>query len=154
MTANRKRRSPRNPGTPARWLRQLDSFRGSVAGMMLGAILLAGCGAGSPPAETGAGPVVTRGRTVYQANCASCHGAQGEGQPGWKMPRADGAYLPPPHDSTGHTWHHSDQHLLDIIRRGGQAAYGGTGFTSGMPAWGDRLSEDEIAAVLAYIKTF
>lgn len=97
--------------------------------------------------------VVARGRTAYQANCASCHGASGEGQPGWRTPRADGTYLPPPHDSSGHTWHHSDRQLRDIVTRGGQAVYGTAQFSSGMPSWGDRLSDDEIAAVLVYIKT-
>lgn len=105
------------------------------------------------PAEVPAGSVVP-GSALYQANCASCHGREGEGQPEWKSPGADGRYPAPPHDSSGHTWHHADEALIDIIRRGGQAAYGQPGFTSGMPAFGDRLSDEEIRAVLAYIKTF
>lgn len=128
-----------------------------MIGIALGAMFVAGCGGDrstSTTAGTSADPIVTLGRKVYQANCASCHGARGEGQSGWKTPRSDGTYLPPPHDSSGHTWHHSDRQLLDIIRRGGQAAYGTNGFTSGMPAWGDRLTEGELTAVLAYIKTF
>jgi len=43
--------------------------------------------------------------------------------------------------------------LIEIITVGGQAAYGGPGIVSGMPAFGDRLTADEIAAVLAYIKS-
>jgi len=120
--------------------------------------LVLGCSRGAP-GGTSSGPVaddavITLGRSIYQTNCATCHGVNGQGQPGWKSPNADGTYLPPPHDSTGHTWHHSDRQLLDIIRRGGQAAYGSPGFTSGMPAWGDRLNDQEIRAVLAYLKSF
>jgi mono/diheme cytochrome c family protein len=96
---------------------------------------------------------VERGRTLYQANCATCHGVAGEGQPNWQSRREDGSLPAPPHDATGHTWHHSDDQLLDIIRRGGQVVYGGPGFQSGMPAWDDRLTEEEIEAVLEYIKT-
>jgi mono/diheme cytochrome c family protein len=43
--------------------------------------------------------------------------------------------------------------LLDIIRRGGEAVYGGAGLRSGMPAFGGQLTAEEIDAVLAYIKT-
>lgn len=98
--------------------------------------------------------VLERGEAVYRAHCAVCHGPQGEGQPDWRSPGSDGRYPPPPHDSSGHTWHHADADLIEIIRRGGQAVYGSPTFTSGMPAFGDVLSEAEIDAVLAYIKTF
>ncbi len=129
--------------------------------MPLGAGLLAvfvlGCTRGDSGGPSGGSmssdSAAALGRTVYQTNCATCHGTKGEGQPGWKSRKADGTYLPPPHDSTGHTWHHSDRQLLDVIRRGGDAAYGSPGFTSGMPAWSGRLSDQEITAVLVYIKT-
>jgi len=123
----------------------------------LGILVLTSCGNDGPD-ERGEGPVdqatIMLGERVYQANCATCHGPEGEGEPNWQSPREDGSYPAPPHDSSGHTWHHPDDVLLDIIRRGGQAAYGREGFRSGMLAWGDRLSDDEIRAVLAYIKTF
>ena len=61
----------------------------------------------------------------------------------------------PPHDETGHTWHHDDAMLIDYIRRGGQAVLDGMGvrMTSGMPAFGGILEDDDIAAILAYIKS-
>lgn len=96
--------------------------------------------------------VVQRGRAVYQAYCAQCHGANAEGQPNWRQQNADTTYPPPPHDSTGHTWHHSDGLLYRIVRDGGKF-YEDPGFKSAMPALGDRLSPEEIRAVISYLKS-
>lgn len=87
------------------------------------------------------------GKTVYETNCASCHGMQGEGQPNWKQRGPDGKLPAPPHDSTGHTWHHPDDLLLEIIVQGGESP-------SNMPAYADILTQAEMEATLAYIKTF
>lgn len=114
---------------------------------------LVGCGSTGSGDAVPAADVVTLGERVYQANCASCHGANAEGQPNWQSRRADGTLPAPPHDASGHTWHHPDEDLLDIIRRGGQAVYGDAGLTSGMPPFGEQLTDAEIEAVLAYIKT-
>jgi len=95
---------------------------------------------------------VGRGRDVYAAECASCHGADLAGESNWKVPRPDGIYPAPPHDETGHTWHHDDALLFDYTKRGGAAVIGGT-FKSGMPGFGDRLSDEEIRAVIAFIKS-
>lgn len=98
---------------------------------------------------------IERGCVVYAENCASCHGGNLEGQPDWQSARADGTYPAPPHDETGHTWHHGDAMLLDYIRRGGQAVLDDMGveFTSGMPAFTGILSDDDIEAVLEFIKS-
>ena len=91
------------------------------------------------------------GRTIYQTRCASCHGARGEATPTWKRPDARGDYPPPPHDSSGHTWHHADGLLYRIV------ATGVTDTTSRrpsrMPAFGATLAPAEIRAVLTYLKT-
>lgn len=94
------------------------------------------------------------GKVLYQAHCASCHGERGEGQPDWKNKKPDGTYPAPPHDPSGHTWHHADGLLFRIVRDGGQAAGGGAGFKSAMPAAGDTLSDAQIRATIEYIKTF
>ena len=92
------------------------------------------------------------GAAVYAEYCASCHGADLEGEPDWRVPDADG-YLPaPPHDETGHTWHHPDGLLIDIVTRGTEAIVGGT-YKSNMMGFGDVLSPAEIESVLAYIKS-
>lgn len=88
------------------------------------------------------------GQAVYEANCASCHGLQGEGQPNWKEADKNGVRPAPPHDSTGHTWHHSDSLLLEIIAKG-SAAPGST-----MIGYEHILSQEEMNASLEYIKTF
>lgn len=91
------------------------------------------------------------GRTLYAAHCASCHGAKLEGQPDWQTPKPDGRLPAPPHDATGHTWHHSDQVLFEITRRGMSAV--APGHMSDMPAFENILSDDEIHAILAFIKS-
>ncbi len=99
---------------------------------------------------------INAGRTLYADNCASCHGANLEGQPNWRSPNADGVLPAPPHDRTGHTWHHDDALLFEYTKLGGQAALevrGVTGFTSGMPSFGETLTDDEIWNILAYIRS-
>ncbi|MBM3565433.1 MAG: c-type cytochrome [Alphaproteobacteria bacterium] len=103
-------------------------------------------------ADAGNAALAELGRTIYATQCAECHGAKLEGQPNWKTPRADGTLLAPPHDASGHTWHHPDSILFRITRLGGQAA-APPGFVSGMPGFGDKLSDQEIWAVLAFIKS-
>lgn len=100
-------------------------------------------------------PDLAEGARLYAETCASCHGADLEGQPDWRAPGPDGLYPAPPHDQTGHTWHHSDRVLFDYTRKGGAAllAEQGVAFDSGMPGFSDELSDDEILSVLAYIKS-
>lgn len=97
-----------------------------------------------------------RGAELYRNTCAACHGANLEGQPDWQVPGPDGILPAPPHDETGHTWHHDNVLLFDYTRLGGQAALamrGITGFQSGMPAFAGTLSDAEIWDVLAYIRS-
>ena len=96
------------------------------------------------------------GQTLYADQCAACHGANLEGEPNWTQPNPDGTLPAPPHDETGHTWHHDNGVLFTYTALGGQGAatlWGIDGFVSGMPAFQDVLSEDEIWAVLAYIRS-
>lgn len=92
------------------------------------------------------------GEQVYQANCASCHGDNGEGQFPNAPLQADetGKIGAPPHTGDGHTWHHDDDLLYRIIRNGGS---GSPSMFYPMPAFDEQLNEQEIEAVLAYIKT-
>ena len=100
-------------------------------------------------------PTVQTGRALYAQHCAACHGAKLEGQPDWRSPDRSGLYPAPPHDETGHSWHHDDAMLLDYITRGGQAVLDemDVAFTSGMPGFGTVLSERDIAAILDHIKS-
>lgn len=96
--------------------------------------------------------VIEQGRQIYADQCASCHGAQLEGQPDWKTPLPSGRLPAPPHDAGGHTWHHPDDILFRIVREGTAAIVGG-GYESDMPGFADLLSDAEIRAVLAYLKS-
>lgn len=92
---------------------------------------------------------------LYVEHCASCHGADLQGQPEWRSPDVNGLYPAPPHDETGHTWHHDDAMLTDYINRGGQTVLDdmNVAFTSGMPGFGSVLDASEIEAILDYIKS-
>ena len=92
------------------------------------------------------------GKEIYVTKCASCHGVDLEGQPDWKRRLSSGKMPAPPHDITGHTWHHSDQDLFRIVKQG-VAAIVGNGYESDMLAFGPVLSDDEITATLAYIES-
>jgi mono/diheme cytochrome c family protein len=93
-----------------------------------------------------------RGATLYAEHCAACHGRQLEGQRDWRSPLASGRLPAPPHDASGHTWHHSDAVLFRIVKQGTAAVVGG-GYESDMRGFGDVLTDAEIRAVLAYIKS-
>jgi mono/diheme cytochrome c family protein len=92
------------------------------------------------------------GRQLYDANCASCHGADLQGEADWQQRRADGTLPAPPQDETGHTWHHPDQQLFEITKHGLQP-FAGPDYKTNMKGFGDVLSDDEIWAVLDYIKS-
>ncbi len=94
---------------------------------------------------------IALGKRTYSTHCASCHGAKLEGQANWQERKPDGKLPAPPHDASGHTWHHPDRQLFDITKRGVSAIV--PGYQSDMPAYGDVLSDREIWAVLTFIKS-
>lgn len=97
---------------------------------------------------------VIRGKTIYANSCASCHGASLQGQPNWRQRMLNGRLPAPPHDKTGHTWHHPDAMLFDMVKNGlvpGKTAP--PGYQSDMPAYREILTDEEIISVLAYIKS-
>lgn len=96
---------------------------------------------------------VTLGETIYAQNCASCHGKNLEGEVNWKTQNEDGSFRAPPHTADGHTWHHSDEQLLEAIELGGARLPNNIGGASTMPAFGEILTDEEMTAVLAYIKS-
>ncbi|HSC94436.1 MAG TPA: cytochrome c [Burkholderiales bacterium] len=96
---------------------------------------------------------VARGKPAYDRHCASCHGARLEGQPKWQDKLPTGRMPAPPHDASGHTWHHPDPVLFGITKDGlVPGKYAPPGYQSDMPGFGGVLSDEEIWAVLAYIK--
>jgi mono/diheme cytochrome c family protein len=99
-------------------------------------LLLVGCSTTSTQVE--------EGKVVYNQYCASCHGVNGEGQANWQFPNSAGVLPAPPHNDSGHTWHHPDAQLLAVIANGRNT----------MPAFQGTLTTAQQEAVLAYIKTF
>jgi mono/diheme cytochrome c family protein len=99
---------------------------------------------------------IDAGQNLYAQHCAACHGANLEGQPDWQSPNEDGALPAPPHDATGHTWHHDDALLFEYTKDGGAAALdvrGVTGFNSRMPGFEGTLTDSQIWDILAYIRS-
>ena len=101
-----------------------------------------------PPVPTLNSESVAQGEILYAQYCAVCHDANLAGATNWKQLQPDSSLPPPPHDSTGHTWHHSDELLINIIQNGGDPAY-----NSKMPAFKDILTEHESMAILEFIKS-
>lgn len=130
--------------------------------MLLAAlVLLVACRPSGDGEGLGAGLAARSGASgvaLYAAHCASCHGARGEGQPDWRQRRPDGRLPAPPHDDSGHTWHHPPAQLLAITRYGMVPPNAPPGYASDMPAFGREvggpLSDDEIRAVLVHITGF
>jgi mono/diheme cytochrome c family protein len=108
----------------------------------------------SPPLPTLDPNEIAQGQQVYITHCARCHGTNLEGELNWKEQNEDGSFRTPPHDASGHTWHHADSLLIESIELGGARFEGmNIGGTSNMPAFGEILTMEEITAVLTYIKS-
>lgn len=105
-------------------------------------------GTAVPPVPALSADRVAQGKALYAQYCANCHGTNLEGVANWKKMLPDGSLPPPPHDSSGHTWHHSDALLLRIIADGGDPA-----FNSKMPAFKGNLTVDQMRLILDFIKT-
>ena len=106
------------------------------------------------PADPDNAQQVARGKSVYAQYCMACHGARLEGQPNWRERLASGRMPAPPHDASGHTWHHPDAMLFGMTKYGlVPGKYAPPGYQSDMPAFDGTLSDEETWAVLAYIKS-
>ena len=132
-------------------------FIATAAGLALAAVAVvftSRTGAAAAYINPSDAALVARGKPVYAQHCAACHGADGEGQPNWRERRPDGRLPAPPHDATGHTWHHPDAVLVDIVKHGlvpGKTAP--DAYQSDMPAFERILPDADVLAVLAYIKS-
>ncbi|WP_348682508.1 c-type cytochrome [Acidovorax soli] len=96
--------------------------------------------------------VLHAGAGLYLQHCAVCHGAKGEGQPDWRDRGTDGLLPAPPHDPSGHTWHHPDEQLFAITKQGLVRLINQPDYRTAMPIYEGVLSDDEIVAVLSWIK--
>jgi mono/diheme cytochrome c family protein len=140
------------PGTDA----SLSNLLRAGVAAALAAALLAGCDRFSvqPPyrLRPDEPPVLVTGKQVYDRHCAACHGAALEGQPNWRSRDASGRLPAPPHDASGHTWHHTDEVLFRIVKEGMARTANLKDYQSAMPLYAGVLTDAEIVAVLSYIK--
>src|ERR1700757_3354056 len=126
---------------------------GIVAAILLMAASLSDLIASAEPTKPDPNdPALTaRGKVVYAERCASCRGANLEGQPNWRKRLPNGRLPAPPHDRTGHTWHHSDRQLFDMTKNGTAGMV--PSYETDMPAYKDILSDADIWAVLSFIES-
>ncbi len=135
--------------------RFLIPVSGGLAGLVvLGALQISEHASAAPPKQP-EGTDIAAGQRLYAEYCASCHGANLEGQENWQIANEDGIFPAPPHDRSGHTWHHGDALLFTYTKLGGKGAMAAQGldFESGMPEFGETLSDQQIWEILAYIKS-
>ena len=125
--------------------------------MALAAVLILAVGCNASLKEDVAVATVEShpGQGTFASVCAACHGVGGEGQPDWHIRKPDGVLPAPPLNGEGHTWHHGDGLLYRIVSQGGQLWEDPElpQFKSGMPAFGEQLSHEEIVEVIEYIKS-
>jgi len=123
-----------------------------------GSLALAGCSESADTHSAAGGPVnsatrwytqqqVSNGGVTFQKYCASCHQTDASGTGNWRQKDAEGKYPPPPLNGTAHTWHHHMDGLRRTIRMGG-VPLGGS-----MPGFGDKLTNQEIDEVLAWVQS-
>ena len=136
-------------------------MRATVSALIISSIAILGCSAsGGDDARLSPTPAPTvvavrSADALFAGICAACHGLSGEGQPNWHIRKADGTLPPPPLNGDGHTWHHGDGFLYKVVRDGGKWMESPDipHFKSGMPAFGEQLSHDEIVGVITYVKS-
>jgi mono/diheme cytochrome c family protein len=95
-------------------------------------------GAPSEPEEQASGA------GVFSSHCAACHQANGRGLPGVFPPLAGSQFI-----------NGDSARLARLVLHGltGPVTVGGATFNGAMPAWGDQLTDTEIAAVLTYVRS-
>ncbi len=133
----------------------------AAAGVAMAATIVAAVLIAVPDAKDPSGPLLrpddpatlAGGQALYDVHCASCHGAALQGQPDWQQRRPDGRLPAPPHDETGHTWHHPDAVLFALTKFGPARVIGNPTYASDMPGYENVLADGEIIAVLSYIKS-
>ena len=94
---------------------------------------------GSPAAAA-----IADGRAIFAAKCAACHQANGAG----------GGPYPPLAGNADVTASDTATLILTVLNgRSGPIQVNGKTFSGAMPAWKDQLSNDDMAAVLTYIRS-
>ena len=96
--------------------------------------------------------LVAQGQSVYLRNCGGCHGRRLQGQALWQLQDQFAGRRAPAHDASGHTWQHSDEDLFQMTKRG-RFPEAPRNAKSYMPAFKDGLTDRDILAAIAFIKS-
>ena len=96
--------------------------------------------------------MIARGKILYESNCVSCHQVNLIGAENWKGLDEDGHRKAPPLNGKGHTWHHDDATLHNIIKYG--LAKLVKNYEGKMLGFEDNLKDKDIDSVLSYMKSF
>jgi len=135
--AHRKKRHPRH------------NLWGAVGFSIIASILL--------PIPLHAAPAIDQqsqidlGAQVYLENCGGCHGRFLQGQALWELRDEFSARRAPALDETTHAWRHSDAQLFNKIKNGYLTTP--TKDRNYMPLFSSMLSDQEIRAVIAFLKS-
>jgi mono/diheme cytochrome c family protein len=124
---------------------------GAVAAGLAGYVHLAKGSPRSHFANADNTSLVIRGKQVYAAQCASCHGRSLQGQPLWRTVDANQALRAPALNETGPDWMRSDEELFATVADGHLPSVTPDPRTR-MPAFSGVLAQSDILAVLAFIK--
>jgi mono/diheme cytochrome c family protein len=114
------------------------------------AVYLKGIAQAEPPPVRSALPtsesslLMSLGKTVYDTRCASCHGAQGEGKP---------PHYPPLAANQSIQMESAVNAIRMVLNGGYPPGTAGNPMPYGMPPFAGQLSDDEVAAVVTYIRT-
>ncbi len=76
------------------------------------------------------------GKAIFQANCATCHGAGGKGKPEFKTPD----FTDPKVQAS-----FTDDQIVSTIKNGKKG--------TAMPSWSGKLTDQEISAVASYVRS-
>ena len=130
----------------------LGSMRNAIIAITIGYAGLAAIASAAEQAPPPDAALANSGSAVYRQYCAACHGPHAEGGPNWQKRDAQGELPPPPHNSEGHTWRHSDADLYGMVSKGLRDPFNKTERLT-MPGFQETLSPRQIVAVLTYLKT-
>jgi mono/diheme cytochrome c family protein len=124
-------------GPPSQTESQILAAQPAEAASTTAAASEAGSGSGGNATDTSA-----HGAQVFSQNCTSCHGTNGQGQPGIAPPLAGNSFVTGP-----------PKPVIGVLLNGlhGETIMGQS-YGAQMPAWKGTLSNSDIAAVVTYIR--
>jgi len=139
--------NPTSPYMPV-WGQVISARQVTALVAYVHAGLPAVAGATPVPVQTDQGPVVEGAQLYVRDGCINCHGPNGLG--GVPNPESPDKSIPPLSGADFFKQFNTDQKIIDVIRSG--SVIGRAPIVS-MPHWGGILTDPQLHALVAYIKT-